>query len=592
MSKKNTNIYEAITKLPDELITPEIYQAAIEEANINLFNILPKEYMTDDNINHIIDHAKDHWSYNTFSLSSIPLEAQTQKVCDIAVKKKLENYFLVPVEKRSKDMLAEIVGGLARKIHYLPHVPDSCWTRKLALDGVSSLYHSGDKGRSYNVNSRFYNKKEMTDKTNEMLLIQIFLSYVPDAIKDKDFYFDLFTTSMDVQYIDFLMPEKHKKNDYYIEVAKKNILAVPTDKQNFDTIKAGLSSGKNYIHLFFEEKNKLQDKLFEVMDDEMADIIVKDNPSRFAIIPKKFWKKKRLILAIQHDTDSYRDKRIYHKFDINQFDTDICKAIVLKQFSDCPTFNEAIWTQDFIDFCMESCQRYNWITSMPSHLQTQQMVDTILNSDMGKIQYVRPELISYDIAVKAYAEYESWSKKHQYEKYIPKHYFEDFTMETGLPKDFFSGRSTYNEVRDSHKNYTFCEIGDCYIGFFEDKDGNYTYNRLIMTRRSPMSIKPSIVFSKSVSTFHKTWFEKIIADNDSLFSKPVPGKGLKGKQINPYLDVKLMETVNNIKIYAHSLMGVNVLFTADDGEYEYETPTLAKMKEKLNKEVAQFELAG
>ena len=165
-------------------------------------------------------------------------------------------------------------------------------------------------------------------------------------------------------------------------------------------------------------------------------------------------------------------------------------------------------------------------------------------------------------------------------------------METGLPKDFFSGRSTYNEVRDSHKNYTFCEIGDCYIGFFEDKDGNYTYNRLIMTRRSPMSIKPSIVFSKSVSTFHKTWFEKIIADNDSLFSKPVPGKGLKGKQINPYLDVKLMETVNNIKIYAHSLMGVNVLFTADDGEYEYETPTLAKMKEKLNKEVAQFELAG
>lgn len=367
---------------------------------------------------------------------------------------------------------------------------------------------------------------------------------------------------------------------------------VPTDKQNFDTIKAGLSSGKNYIHLFFEEKNKLQDKLFEVMDDEMADIIVKNNPSSFAIIPKKFWKKKRLILAIQHDTDSYRDKRIYHKFDINQFDTDICKAIVLKQFSDCPTFNEAIWTQDFIDFCMESCQRYNWITSMPSHLQTQQMVDTILNSDMGKIQYVRPELISYDIAVKAYAEYESWSKKHQYEKYIPKHYFEDFTMETGLPKDFFSGRSTYNEVRDSHKNYTFCEIGDCYIGFFEDKDGNYTYNRLIMTRRSPMSIKPSIVFSKSVSTFHKTWFEKIIADNDSLFSKPVPGKGLKGKQINPYLDVKLMETVNNIKIYAHSLMGVNVLFTADDGEYEYETPTLAKMKEKLNKEVAQFELAG
>ncbi len=592
MSKKNINIYDAINNLPDELITPEIYQAAIEEANINLFNVLPKEYMTDENINHIIDHAKDHWSYNTFCLSSIPLEAQTQKVCDIAVKKKLENYFLVPFEKRSTEMLAEIVGGVARKIHYLPHVPESCWTRKLALDGVSSLYHSGDKGRSYNVSSRFYNKKEMTDKTTEMLLIQIFLSYVPEPIKDKDFYFDLFTLSMDVQYIDFLMPEKYKKNDYYIEVAKKDILAVPSDKLNFDTMKAGLSSGKNYIDLFFKEENKLQEKLFEVMDNEMADIIVKNSPSRFAIIPKKFWKKKRLILAIQNDGDSYREKRIYHKFDINQFDTDICKAIVLKQYHDCPKFNEAIWTQEFINFCMEKCQKYNWITSMPPNLQTQQMVDTILNSDMAKIQYVRPELISYEVAVKAYTFYESWNKKHQYEKYIPKHYFEDFIMETGLPKDFFSGRSTYNEVRESHKNYTFCEIGDCYIGFFEDKDSNYTYNRLIMTRRSPMSIKPSIVFSKSVSTFHKTWFEKLIADNDPQFQKPSPAKGLKGKQVNPYLDVKHINTEGTVKIYAHSLLGVNVLFTANNGTYDFEASTLSKMRELLKKETPQYELAS
>ena len=87
MNKKHIDIYDAINSLPDELITPEIYKAGIKEGNIKLLDLLPEEYLTEDNINAILDSENNKYSWHTFSLSAIPEKARTQKVCEIAVEK-------------------------------------------------------------------------------------------------------------------------------------------------------------------------------------------------------------------------------------------------------------------------------------------------------------------------------------------------------------------------------------------------------------------------------------------------------------------------------------------------------------------------
>ncbi|MDR1715401.1 MAG: hypothetical protein LBS20_06115 [Prevotella sp.] len=587
------DIYEAIKKLPKELITPEIYRAAIKEANIALLNILPEEYMTEDNINHILDKAKGY-TFNSFDLSSIPEIARTQKVCDASVGKSLENYFKVPEDKRSVYMLEQIIGSAHKHLHYLPLVPAKNWDARIALDGVRSIYSSGSSSSSsysYGRRYSYSSGSSSPDRKTQMKLIQILLAYVPDEVKDKAFYSGLFGTCMEVKHIDFLTPDKYKKNGYYIEVGKKDILSVPQDKLNYDVLKAALLSGNNRVHDFFDEGKGLRQPLLDVMDDEIADIIVKDSPDRLSGLPQKFWKKNRLILAVNSEKDPYKTKYIYDKFDASKFDDEICRAIVLKQTYECPEFASHIWTQDFINFCMENCREYYWFRRMPAELQTQEIVNTILGKYISKIQYARPDLITYDLAVEAYKDIDTWSKKHKLEEYIPARYFQDFTMETGLPKEFFAGKCSYEEVREKHENYTYCEIGEAYIGFFVDKDNHFEYNRLVMTRRSPMAIKPSIVFSRTVSTFHKTWFEKLIADNDPQFVKPVPAKGLKGKQINPYLDVKHVDTVDGTKIYAHSLMNANILYTAGDNN-EYEAVSLDLIKRKLKKETQEYEIAS
>lgn len=592
MSKKNTDIYEAIKKLPDELITTEIYQAAVKEANIKLLNILPEEYMTDDNINYILDNTKEHYSYSSFDLASIPEKARTQKVCDISVGKSLENYFKVPEDKRSPYMLEQIVRRAEKHLHYLPYVPQKNWDAAKALSGVKSIYSSGNSS-SYGHNRRYSysSSSSSSDKKTEMKLIQILLAYVPDEVKDKAFYFSLFSTGMSVEHIAFLIPKKYKKNDYYVEVGKKDILSVPKEKLNFEVFKAALLSDKNRIYDFFDKEKGINDILLEVMDDEMADIIITAEPGYIGKLPSKFWKKKRLIEAIQQEKDSHRVKHIYDKFDVSQFDDEICRAIVLRQSYECPEFAENIWTQEFIAFCIENCQEYYWFRRMPVELQTQEIVDTVLGKNIFKIEYVRQDLIRYDHAVEAYAVVDNWNREHKLEKYIPKHFFQDFTMVTGLPKEFFAGGTTYSDIKENKKNFTYCEIGECYIGLYEDKDGHNTYNRLIMTRRTPASIKPSIVFSRTVSTYHKTWFEKLIADNDPQFVKPIPAKGLKGKQINPYIDVKHVDTVEGTKIYAHSLMGAYIQFTAGEDNY-YESTSLEAIKVKLKEKVSELEIAS
>lgn len=586
MNKKHINIYDAINSLPDELITPEIYKAGIKEGNIKLLDLLPEEYLTEENINAILDSEKNKYSWHTFSLAAIPEKARTQKVCEIAVKKSLENYPDVPMSKRSNSMLLELTKSAEKYIHLLHLVPESSWDTKTIRAGVSSIYGSGGSGLNYRFSG------SQSDKKNQIRLLQIFLSYVPEQFKSKELFFSLFDTSLSIKDIDFITPSMFKKDDYYTKMGERNIAHVPADKLNYRLIKAALLSGKNQISDFFDEDKNIKDRLVKVIDNEIADIIVINSPISLSKLPDQFHTKNRLLLALKNNTNSGYTKYIYQNFNVAKFDDEICRAIVSKNEYECPDFADHIWTPDFVNFCLEKAKSCYWFRKMPVRLQTQQNVNTVLQHSISYIQYTKPDLITYEFAVKAHRyKRNEWANKYDYREYVPKHYLEDFQLQTGLPIDFFGGDTTYADLREKRMSYHYCQIGESYVGFFVDKDGREEYNRLMMTRRSPIQFKPSIVFSRIVQTFHVSWFEKLIADNDPQFTPPVPEKGLKGKQRNKYMGVCHVDTVNGTKIYAHSLMGTNVLYTAETAEETYETTSIESMKEKIRKEEKQYEVA-
>lgn len=587
MSKKSIDMYNAISSLPDELITPAIYQAGIKEANIKILDILPEEYMTEENINFVLDNQENKYSWHTFSLAAIPETARTQKVCDIAVSKSLSNFSLVPEEMRSNAMLQQIVYRAESFIHLLPLFPVGLWDIEAVYTGVKTIYNYGENS---NYNSRYYSHNN-SDKKKQLRLIQIFLSYVPVELINHLFYLGLFETSISLRDIDVLTPQKYKTIDYYTKVGERNIKEVPTEKLTFGVLKAALSSGKNHIYSFTEEDSTIREKLWKVMNDEIADIIIQNSPAKLSGLPNKFHTKSRLILALSvNKSNNTKAKEICGKFDMSKFDTDICKAIVSRDEYGCPDLPDHIWSEEFISYCMEHAKNYYWYEKMPVEHQTQQLVDIILNSTIGYIEYTREEFITYDLAVKAYqCQTSTWGDdNYEYRKYVPKHYLEDFQIQTGLPLPFFGQEKTYLQVRENRGNYTYCQIGESYVGFFIDKDGRDTYNRLIMTRRSPMSFKPSIVFNRIIQTFHVSWFEKMIADNDPQYILPAPPKGLKGKQRNKYMGVTCINTINEKKVYGHSLMGTNVIFTSDN----YEESSFNLIINHLEKDKNIYEIAS
>jgi len=576
---KSIDIYSAITNLPDSLITPQIYQAAIEEGNIKILNILPEEYLTEENISNIIQKTdKDGYSWHSFNLSNIPLATRTPVICETAVKKDKNNYMHVPQDKRTAGMLCELMVSASNYLNFMPLVPEQTWNNDAVYECMRSIYY----GTSSSRNS---DKKE-----DEMRMIQAFLYYVPVRLKTAALYLGLFDSSMSIRDINFLMPDKFKDEKYYLTMARKSIGSVPLLKIDYDIMLGAIKSEKNHESDFWgnwrEKNTDIKEKMLELLDSKMADEILKRWPDKLSSLPEKYQTKKRLLLALASKKDT-KSSDIYSGFDTKKFDSDICKAIIKLGEYNTPEFAPEIWTPEFVQFCMENAKEYNWFDKMPQELQTQEIADAVIGRSIYNISHVRPDLISYDIAVKGYLETNSRNDKQELGEYVPKHYLDDFVLETGLPKEFFGGETSYSKVKDKHNKFTYFAVGECYIGYYEDKDGSYTYNRLIMTRRSPMTIKPSIVFNRTVGTFHKTWLEKMVSDNDFQFIKPEIQKGLKGQQLNLYMGVKQVDTVSDIKIYAHTFLGETICYSGSYMHRDNLEELKADLTEKLEQQLVE-----
>ena len=187
--------------------------------------------------------------------------------------------------------------------------------------------------------------------------------------------------------------------------------------------------------------------------------------------------------------------------------------------------------------------------------------------------------------MKAFRQMDRDELKNTFHKYVPSQYLNDFTQTTGLPKEFFGGEAeNYEDFRERRTNYSYCRLGHVHIGYFIEKvDYRISYHRIIMTRRSPESIRPGIVFCRSIDTYHKTWLEKMFMDYDPTFNKPVFAKGLKKYQSNTYFDVRPHQEIDGHKTYINTLFGIGVSYAVEIEGGVYHRKSLNKLKEILKK---------
>ena len=578
MSKK---IYEAVANLPEELITPEIAQAAIQEGKIELLDSLPHKYLSGEVVMSIIERNSEGYSWRGFNLKNIPEGLRSREVCEFAIKKEKNNILHTPSEHISNEMLSAMMVGVERNLKYLHLFPESVWTIEDLVNGVSSIYSK----TTQNSGPRGGYRNPIT--TTDLKPVAIFMSYVPNKLKSREFYLELFDSRLSIDDIDTLTPSRFKNKSYYLKVAQKRFSLVPESFYDYDTLLAGLRNNQislspHYPSSYYrndskdraksEQQEKIRELIFSVMDDTMADVAIEVNATYFKMLPTKFQTPKRLIFAIQN---SERERIIHLEGNETLFTMDVCKAYIYRN-KDLPTLPSTVWTPEFVDCCMGYGTNFQWFDQLPQQLQTPQMAEKAMNYSNSKAKYIRPELITLEMAQELYRD--------RNKECVPPHYLKDFYNETGLSEEFFGGEVAYDELRNNRKDKTFCHLGHSFIAFNDRSSYSCKDYMITLTRRTPASFRPIHIFDRCVQTFHATWLEKLIADNDAAFIKPSsPSKSDKEYQVNSYFKLDKLEVFDGVQIYANSLLGEMVYYTAKVDHMNFETSSVAEIKESIKR---------
>lgn len=562
-------IYKAVANLPEELITPEIAAAAIAEGKIELLDYLPHKYLTGENVIDIIEKNVDSYSYRCFSLSSLPENIRTKEVCEFAVKKDDSNIEAVPAALRSAKMLSKLLNTTKYNIKYLHLFPADVWTIELALSGVHNIY--SETTSNYGPRGGYHGTSTRTD----IKRVQILLSYVPRNLMNEQFYLGLFgQTRLSPGDIHTLTPERYKKKPYYTLMAQCNFDLVPVRFYDYDTIMEAIAKRKISLVPSYRRENNITDELkavvFREMDDVMADRAIDVEPEAFKYIPEQFQTPQRLITAINK---SDRENVIINSETHSHLLTkEVCMAYISKN-RDIPTLPQSIWTPDFVEHCMSSGTTFKWFKQMPKQLQTAEIVCAALNYCTSHIEHIRIELLSLEQALAIYR------RENYYRKFIPAMFIKDFENETGLNSDFVGGELSYAMFREKREMNTYCKVGNSFLSI--SKGGYNSPVVITMTRRTPQSFRPVVVFTQSIDTYHTTWLEKMIADYDPSFVKPTVSKALKPYQVNGYFSLKKVGSEYDADIYANILLGEQMYFaTMIEGEV-VRYGSLDKVKEEL-----------
>ena len=355
-------------------------------------------------------------------------------------------------------------------------------------------------------------------------------------------------------------------------MATREFSLIPEKHYCYEIFMAAMAENSQ-THISTLLSDPIKSYMLACMDDTMADRVVTVSAGNFKDLPKNFQTSKRLILAIDSFTGSYGYNLVDNSYR-HLFTKSVCQAFIRKD-RDYPEFPKTIWTPDFVEYCLQYGSSFNWFKQMPAHLQTRDIVYKALDKCLSNLPCVRPELISLEQAQEMFRDSEY---THQH---IPEHFYTDFIEQTGLPKGFFGGETSFQSLRSNKGNYRYCKLGHCYLGIYQHERYG-SPSRLIMTRRTPYSMRPEVVFDRTIGTYHSTWLEKLIADYDPCFTKPVIAKGLKEYQVNAYYGIEKVENYKGLTIYRNTLLGAETGYVAKINGVITHYSTINDLKETIN----------
>lgn len=565
------DIISAIQHLPENLITNRIIWEGLKTGNIKLLNFLPDKYMKSHLIEMLLRYDKSE--RETFDLDLLLEGLRTKAVCERAVKGNAGNYKYVPDELKSTGMLRTVMPAVKDNFHFIPTVPPATWDAQAVYDAIKSF----NSGNGYNYHNPYLNDeaedvRRCYSKGKSIKFIQVLLTCVPEEIKNKAFYHGLFKDSIiSVPDIDFITPTRFKNKRYYTLMAARAFQYVPPSKVDYNSLYTAIESRSLRRSAIFDDDSDYRKRIFEMMDDKMADLIAIMYPERFNRLPLKFLTSQRLYISIQKnpncndfcnlipkktDEKDQKQAELYDRM-MSLLNKVICRMLI-KINEPLPVFPAGVWDERFVDFCMKHGTEFEWFDQLPKELQTQEIVNAALEFDPENLEYVHRSFINSYMAMKLYRCGKS-VKKH-----VPKEFLEQFKEDTGLNEKFFGGEITYLEMRDN-KDYrmedVYFQSGNSFIGFHRPGGSHGSY-KLVMTKPAANGQAPTLLFDKFIKTFHINWLEKMIADNESGFMKPTVIKSYRHLQFLNYYDVEKDVLKNGVQIYRNTFRGETIGFVA------------------------------
>ena len=548
------SIKVALEYLPEEFVTQEMVNEAAKCKDVEVLSYIPQRFLNTQLIEQVIANCDNCW--HSFKLKHIPEECRTESVCAYAVKKSWRNIYAVPTHIMTREMALKVVQNCAGDLDILSAIPAHIWDNELAIEAMVSLIG---------------NVHRIGDYTNAIMRVEIVLGYLPASLKTQELFTAMLQReALDVLCVDRATPTKFKNKLYYQYLAKRDLSMVPHKYISYEVL---------YAAVFSEHNNKVHNEYvlghyLHLLDDRLADQLVRRYAYVFKTLPDKFRTAKRLVLALDSSSrDSYTLINTEDSKDSRLLTVEVCKAFVRRGGS-CPTFPQKVWTRKFVEYCEENCKSYQWFEQMPTEFQTPKNTQAAFDYNSYNIRYFLKRFITPAMAKSVYRE-------NYYNCWVPKHFISEFVKQTGLSEKFYGGERSLLTLKNNHEDYTYCKIGNTYIGFYYTDKYNPNTARLIMTRAESRYCKPSRVFECGVSTFHRTWLEKIVAENDPLFEKPKVDKSLRAVQALGYYGVEKIKDIKRTEIFRNTFLGETIGYCARRRDLTYHSDNCATLLEGM-----------
>lgn len=545
MSDKLTT---AVCNLPEEFISIELVMAAAKEHNPELLNHLPAKYLTEDVINEVFAGKEENYWWRC-DLSRIPEQHRTQDICIKALRCTMENLPFVPTKYIDLTIAEKIISSSDSSLQALTYIPRALWNEVLVYKALEK------KG----INRCAYGHTERLKQEKLKYHYQIILSYAPESIKTHAFYQRFFEKEYVPEVIDLLTPKQFKDETYYQMMARADCKLVPISKMSYCVVLALLETkSRHTLHDIFGNA-QIKERVMSLMDDTLADAVVVKETNYFRALPEKYQTEKRLILAVQTTAKDYRGS--YYR---GNYDKKLLTLSVVKEFVKQGVEVEVpkkIWTEAFVRYCFEHGQKsFFWFQQMPRKFQSREIVDAAVRYSYGNLEYAVKKHISREITIETMRHVLKNDRgyNNRYIKFLPQSHFTEFKKKTGLGEMFMGGKEVdFITLKEKRVSHTYCRLGNLYIGFYHADERHEKSPYLIITRVE-RGKEPEVLFDKYISTFHKTWLEKPIAEYNPEFVKPTVDPSLKDVQGVGYYGVEFVENTDGFEVYKNTFCGITV----------------------------------